>query len=496
MNAQTMNCKMTNGCETAARPRLSHHRLLIPLGAGMLLWVWTTQAAGGPAEPNWAQWRGPLGTGAAPAAKPPVTWSESNNVKWKVNIPGEGTSSPIVWENQVFVLTAIPSGRKVEAPAASTEPPPAAANDSANAGGSSERRKGGPGGGGKRGGGMMRAEKPTEVYQFVILCLDRQTGTVIWQRTAREETPHEAHHRTEGSFASASPVTDGKSVFAFFGSRGLHCYDLQGNLKWQKDFGRMQIKMTFGEGSSPALYKDEIIVNWDHEGESFIAALDKTTGETLWKNSRDEKTSWSTPLVVEQDGKPQVIIAATSKIRSYDLSSGKLIWECGGLTPNVIPTPLPGEGIVYAMSGYQGNALLAIRLGRSGDLTGTDAIAWSLKKNMPYVPSALLYADKLYCFKGNEAVLTCVEAKSGRVLIDAERIEALRGVYASPVGADGRVYLVGRNGATLVIKPSDKLEVLATNQLDEKFDASPAIAGQEMFLRGKEHLYCIAEKSL
>jgi outer membrane protein assembly factor BamB len=464
--------------------------LLVLLSSALLLGVATVPVAAASADQNWAQWRGPLGTGAAPTANPPVTWSETSNVKWKVKIPGEGTSTPIIWDNQVFVLAAIPTGKKIELPAEkAAEPPPAApASDSANAAGSPDRSKG------KRGGGMMRAEKPTEIYQFVILCLDRQTGKVLWQRTAREETPHEAHHRTEGSFASASPVTDGKNVFAFFGSRGLHCYDLQGNLKWQKDFGRMQIKMTFGEGSSPALYKDILVVNWDHEGESFITALDKNTGKTLWKNPRDEKTSWSTPLVVEQDTNPQVIVTATGKIRSYDLPSGKLIWECAGLTPNVIPTPLPGDGIIYAMSGFQGNALLAIRLGRTGDLTGTDAIVWSVKKNTPYVPSALLYADKLYFFKGNEAILTCLDAKSGRALIDAERIEALRGIYASPVGADGRVYLVGRNGATLVIKPSEKLEVLATNQLDEKLDASPAIVGKELYLRGKEYLYCIAEK--
>ena len=446
-------------------------------------------AAAASAEQNWPQWRGPLGTGIAPAASPPVTWSETNNLRWKVKLPGNGTATPIVWGNRIFVQTAIPTGRKVEAPPEpSASPSPAAAEGaSTNAGAPAGRRSGGRGGG-------MRAARPTEVHQFVLLCLDRQTGRTLWQQTAREEVPHEAHHRTEGSFASSSPLTDGQRVFAFFGSRGLYCHDIDGKLQWRQDFGDMRIVMSFGEGSSPALYRDTLIVNWDHEGESFIIALDKHTGKTLWKNARDERTSWSTPLVVEHEGKPQVVVSATGKIRSYDPSSGNLLWECAGLTRNVIPTPVTADGMLYATSGYQGNALLAIRLGRQGDLTGTDAIVWSHKKSTPYVPSPLLYSGRLYFFANNNAILSCLDARSGRVLVDAARIEALQGVYASPVGAGGRVYLVGRNGATVVLKPSDNLEVLATNRLEEKIDASPAVAGNELFLRGREYLYCIAEQ--
>ncbi|MGE5609675.1 MAG: PQQ-binding-like beta-propeller repeat protein, partial [Bacillota bacterium] len=285
-----------------------------------------------------------------------------------------------------------------------------------------------------------------------------------------------------------------KLVFAFFGSRGLYCYDMQGNLQWQQDFGDMRIVMSFGEGSSPALAGEVLIVNWDHEGDSFIVALDKNTGKTLWKVQRDERTSWSTPLVVEQDGKRQVIVAATKKIRSYDVESGKVIWECAGLTRNVIPSPVAADGMVYATSGYQGNALLAVRLGRSGDLTGTDAIAWSHRKSTPYVPSPLLCDGRLYLFASNNGVLSCFEAKSGKVLIDARKMDDLDGVYASPIAANGRIYLVGRNGVTIVIKSADTLEVLATNRLDEHFDASPAVAGNDLFLRGREYLYCITGK--
>jgi outer membrane protein assembly factor BamB len=317
---------------------------------------------------------------------------------------------------------------------------------------------------------------------------------VLWQRVAREEVPHEGYRPNDGSFASASPVTDGKHVYAHFGSRGLYCYDLDGQLRWSQDLGDMRILLGFGEGSSPALCGDAVIVNWDHEGDSFIAALDKKTGKILWKQPRAERTSWSTPLIVEHNGHQQVVTAASGKIRSYEPATGKLLWECAGLTSNVIPSPVVGDGLVYCLSGYRGNALLAIRLGRTGDLTGTDAIAWRHNKNTPYVPSPLLYGDKLYFFASNNGILSCFDAKSGQALIDAERVQGLEGVYASPVGAGGRVYLVGRNGVAVVLQHADKLEVLATNRLDEKFDASPAVAGNELFLRGQEYLYCIATK--
>ena len=340
----------------------------------------------------------------------------------------------------------------------------------------------------------MGGEKPTETYQFVVMCLDRRTGKTLWQKVVRQEVPHEGVRPGEGSFASSSPMTDGQSVFAYFGSRGLYCFDMDGNLKWSKDLGKMRIKMGFGEGSSPALYKNTVIVNWDNEAGSFIVAFDKAGGNELWREKREEGTSWATPIVVEHGGKAEVITDASSKIRSYDLADGKLIWECGGLTANVIPSPVADADTVYAMSGFRGNSCMAIKLGHTGDVAGTDAIVWSHNKGTPYVPSPLLYGGKLYFFSNNNGMLTCLDAKTGNVLIDTERLNDLSMVYASPVGADGRVYLVGRNGASVVIKNSDKLEILATNKLDDGFDASPALAGREIFLRGHESLYCIGEK--
>ncbi|MFN3653069.1 MAG: PQQ-binding-like beta-propeller repeat protein [Armatimonadota bacterium] len=425
--------------------------------------ICAAQAAPGVAEQSWPQWRGPLASGVTATATPPITWSEESNVKWKVKLPGSGTSTPIIWGDRIFVQTAVPASGKV-----------------------ADAETGG-------GGGAPRSIQPTEPYRFTLLCLDRATGKTLWERVAKEEIPHEGHHPDHG-FSSHSPVTDGEHVWSFFGSRGLHCYSLDGQHKWSKDLGRMRTRNGFGEGSSPALHGDTLVVNWDHEGDDFIAALDKKTGEERWRQPRDESTSWSTPLIVEHGGRTQVVTAATNRIRSYDLETGKLVWECAGLTANTIPTPVTADGVVYAMSGFRGNALLAIRLGREGDLTGTDAIVWSHNKSTPYVPSPLLYHDRLYFLSNNAGILSCFDAKTGKPLIDAERIPELIGVYASPLGADGRVYLLGRNGAAVVIKDGEKLEVLARNKLDDRFDASPVAVGKELFLRGHQSLYCIAEK--
>jgi outer membrane protein assembly factor BamB len=454
------------------------------------------------ADANWHQWRGPRATGVAPLGNPPTAWSETENVKWKARLPGSGSSTPIVWGNQVFVQSAIGTGKKIDAadqkPSASivtprlvfgqTAPPPA--DGSAPEGQRGRRPRGGGGGGGGRGG---RGEKPVEFHQFVILSIDRATGKIQWQQVAREEVPHEGHHQDHG-FASHSPITDGERVYAWFGSRGLHCYDLKGQKLWDKAFGQIRSANGFGEGNSPALHGNMLVINWDHEGEDFIAAFDKRTGEQLWRNPRDERTTWTTPLIIEHNGKAQVIVSASHRIRSYDLATGKQLWECGGMFANVISTPVSDFGLVFAMSGHRGNSLLAIKLGKDGDLTDSDAIAWRHDRSTPYVPSPLLYGKRLYFFTRNDATLSCFEATSGRPLINAERLQGPSGFYASPVGASGRVYLAGRNGTSLVLKESDTLEVLATNKLEDRFDASPAVAGNELFLRGHEHLYCIAAR--
>jgi outer membrane protein assembly factor BamB len=448
-----------------------------------LLAVVLVQAAfAADSQSSWPQWRGPLANGVAPQANPPLQWSETNNIKWKVKIPGSGSATPVVWDDRVFILSAIPTGKKIETPNPPAATPTAGVTNAPAQGGQAQR-----GGGG--------SEKPSEVHQFVVICLDRKTGNTLWQKVAREEVPHEGH-QPDNTYASASPLTDGKLVFAYFGSRGLHCYDFDGNLKWSKDFGHMQTKMGFGEGASPALYGDTIVVYWDDETDNdFIVALDKHTGKELWRKPRNEATGWSTPLIVEYKGKPQVIVNAKGRVRSYDLATGDEIWQCGGQTDNPIPSPVADADTVYVISGFRGAAAYAIGLGHTGDLTGnTNAIRWSYNKNMPYVPSPLLAGDFLYAVKDNAGILSCFDAKTGKPYFEAERLEGIRGIYASPVSAKDRVYILGREGKCVVLKKGPRLEILATNSLDDKTDASIALAGNELFIRGRENLYCITGK--
>ncbi|HWN94360.1 MAG TPA: PQQ-binding-like beta-propeller repeat protein, partial [Methylomirabilota bacterium] len=354
-----------------------------------------------------------------------------------------------------------------------------------------QQQPGQPGQGRRRGGGGFgRGEAPKDSHQFTMIAVDRTTGKVAWQKVLREEIPHEGHHGT-ASFASASPLTDGETLFAYFGSRGLYALDLKGNVKWQKDLGKMRISNGFGEGSSPALHGNTLVVNWDHEGEDFIAAFDKTTGQELWKQPRDERTTWVTPFILQHNGVTQVIVGASGKVRSYDLATGKEIWSAGPLGSNVVPTPVTGHGLVFAMSGHREPNLLAIKLGRTGDLTGSDAIAWSTTRDTPYVPSPLLDGELLFLAKRTDGILSIVNAKTGKASVEAERLAGVNGMYASPVLASGRVYILGRDGGAVVLKSGEKVEVLATNKLNDKFDASPAIVGQQLFLRG-ENLYCIA----
>ncbi|NIM18282.1 MAG: PQQ-binding-like beta-propeller repeat protein [Candidatus Aminicenantes bacterium] len=420
-------------------------------------------------EKNWPQWRGPYATGVSLYGNPPLEWDETKNVKWKIGLPGKGHATPIIWGNQIFISTAIETDKVAK----------------------QKGKKEGE----ERTHSWMQPTITDKIHKFVILSVDRRNGKILWQRTVREEWPEEGRSHGLGSWASNSPVTDGRHVYAYFGSRGLYCLDMQGNLKWERDFGQMDKRMTFGEGSSPALYEDRILVLWDHEGQSFLFTLDKKTGKDVWKVERDEISSWSTPLIVEHKGKTQVITSAAKFVRSYDLATGGLIWQCTGLTQNVIPHPVEANGIVYVASGFRGNALFAVRLsGAKGDITDTDAIAWKLDKNTPYAPSPVLYQNKLYLLKSNNGILSCYDAGDGKEYYSNQRFEGMGNIYASPVGAKDRIYFIGHKGDMYVIKHGSEFKVLAKNELDDNFIASPAIVGNEIYLRGYKNLYCIAHK--
>jgi len=414
---------------------------------------------------QWHQWRGPLANGTAPHGDPPVQWSETSNVLWKVPIPGEGSATPIVWGDQVFVVAAVRPDRKVDVlPTPEQEPP-----------------------------GGYKTERPKNFYRFEVLSLDRRTGETRWQRTAIETVPHEGRHDTN-SYASASPSTDGQRLYVSFGSHGIYCYDLQGNLQWKRDLGRMVTRLGWGEGASPTLYGDALVVNWDHEGQSFLTVLDTKTGDPRWKVNRDEVSSWATPLVTPYARGAQIVVNASKRVRGYDLSTGRVLWQCGGQSLNVVPSPVRFEELAIAMSGFGRTAAYAIPLGSTGDITDTDRIAWHHKTATPYVPSPLLVGDRLYFTKWFSAILTCLDARTGKVLMETRRLPGLKNLYASPVAANGRIYFVSREGAGLAIKEQPALEVLGTGRLDEGFDASPAVVGRQMFLRGKSHLYCIGRE--
>lgn len=411
---------------------------------------------------NWHQWRGPDATGVAPQGNPPIEWSQSKNLKWKVEIPGQGKSTPIIWGNRVFITTAINTGKIVDGATKPEDQP--------------ERQFG--------------IKFPNTLYRFVVLCLDRQTGKVIWEKTAVEELPNEGHHG-DNSYASPSPFTDGKLLFVSFGSRGMYCFDLDGNQQWQKKLDNVQTRLSFGEGSSPVAHGDTVILTRDNETKSMILALDTKNGEVRWEAARDETSAWATPLIVDYNGTTQVITNATRKVRSYDLKTGKVLWECAGQVANVTPSPVQcGEGVI-CMSGYKGSVAMSLPLASTGDISGTDKIAWKFDRDTPYVPSPLLYGDLLFFNKLNNGILVCLDAKTGKQVLESTRLQGIANIYASPVGAADRVYIVGRDGTTLVLKRSTNVEVLATNRLDDLIDASPAIAGDQLFLRGQQHLYCL-----
>ncbi len=435
----------------------------------------------GPGESYWPYWRGPAADGMA-AGDAPLHWSDTQNVKWKADVPGRGSSSPVIWGDQIFVTTAIPTGA-----APKTEPKQATPAAPAP----------------KFGRSMGFGGPPPVEQDFVVICLDRKTGKELWRRTAVTATPHESHHAQYGSFASNSPVTDGKHIYAFFGSRGIYCYDMKGELVWKKDFNvKMRMRMQFGEGMAPVLSGDRLILVFDHEGDqtatpatsSFMVVLDKNSGKEIWRADRDEKTNWSAPLVVDFKGKKQIIVSATKRVRSYDFETGKETWQCGGLGENPIPQPVRQDDLIFAMTGYgRSPKLMTIRLGREGDLTDTDAVVWSQTKGNSYTPSPVIYDNKFYALT-DDAKFSCYNARTGEPYYHQTRIPNAANFKSSPVGANGKLYMADESGNIFVLRMGEKFEVLATNAMpNEMFIATPAIVGGEIFLRSMNRLYCIHE---
>lgn len=411
-----------------------------------------------PARDEWRQWRGPFNTGMA-HGDAPTTWSDQANIKWKLAIPGRGHSTPVVTGNRLYFTTAIPTGKRTA-----------------------------PEGRSRAGGG---ADSGLE-HRFEVIAVDRQSGRVAWQRTATVATPHEGYHRTYGSFASNSPVTDGTRVFAFFGSRGLYAYDLEGTLLWTKDFGvKMRMDMAFGEGTPLTLHDHRLLLHFDHLDGGFLVKLDPATGREIWRTVRTEPFNWAAPYVAEHAGRRQVIMSGLT-VRSYDFETGKLIWEVPGLGENTIPQPVQHRDLVYAMSGHTLKMLMAIPLGQTGKLTAA-SLAWSTARGASYTPSPLLHDNRLYVLT-DSGLFSNFNATTGVPAYQQARLPKPYSFKASPVGASGKIYLATEDEDVVVVKMGDTLEVLATNTLaGQSFIASPVIVGGELYLRSQTHLFRISE---
>ena len=419
---------------------------------------------------NWSQWRGPEGTGISNETNLPSEWGVNKNIKWKTAIPGQGHSSPIVWGNKVFLTTDIegeevPGAKAVEhllEGKVFVHPDSKGAN-----------RK----------------------HTFKVLCLDRASGKVIWEQTAYAGTVYDDRHR-KGSYAAPTPATDGTFVYAWFGGEGdgLYCYDFNGKAVWKTSVGKIA-NVGMGPGTSPVLYDNTVILQCDEDegNKSFIVALDKKTGKEVWKAPRKVQASWATPLIVKTAQRQELITSGNELIISYDPKTGKELWQAKGHGSNAVPSPLASQGMVFVYAGFPVKKTLAIKLGGSGDISDTSNIAWQYDKGTAYVPSSILYGEYLYLMS-DRGILTCLDAKTGKIVYEGGRIPIPATFTASPVAFDGKILLTSEDGDTFVIKAGPKHEVLATNSVGEPVYSSPAISDGMIFIRGEKNLYGIGAK--
>jgi outer membrane protein assembly factor BamB len=439
-------------------------RISIFVTFGLLVgFVVLTIHVGAANEPSWPQWRGPSGQGVSVEKNLPTEWSTNKNIKWKAAIPGQGHSSPIIWGNKIFLTTAI-QGEFV---------PGAKAVIHMDSG--------------------KEFLHPDSVgadhkHQFKVLCLDRKTGKILWEQTAFEGTPYDNRHR-KSSFAASTPTTDGKYVYAFFGTEGLYAYDMNGKQIWKADLGKLGT-VGMGTGTSPILYENLVIVQCDEENgeKSFIVGVDKKTGKEVWRTPRKVQVSWSTPLLVRTSKRAELITSGSEAVIAYDPATGKELWRHKGLESNAVPTPVATNDLVIVSAGSPAKIAMAIELGANGDLA--DKVTWKYTKGTAYVPSPILYGDYVY-LTSDRGVLTCLDAKTGEVKYEGGRVPVPASFSGSPIAFDGKILMTSEDGDTFVIKAGPKHEVLGTNSIGEPVYASLAAADGNLFIRGEKNLYCI-----
>lgn len=417
---------------------------------------------------NWPQWRGPDGQGVSAETGLPVEWSNTTNVKWKTPIAGRGHSSPIVWGKKIFLTSAL-DGEVIPGRTAGVTHKMSDGTDFVHPDAVGANLK----------------------HTFKVVCIDRDSGKILWERVAYEGPVYDSRHK-KASFASSTPATDGKYVFAFFGSEGLYAYDFAGKLLWKQAMPKIGTA-SVGYGVSPILYNNLVIMLCDDSGgNSFIAAYDKKTGKEAWRVARKVDITWSSPVLVHTKSRPELVTAAAEAIIAYDPATGKELWRHKGLESNAVPTPVVGGDLIVLTSGYPVKIALAIKAGGSGDITGTSHVAWTYNKGTAYVPSPILYGDYLYLVT-DRGLLTCLDAKTGKVEYEGARVPKPTIFMASPVAYEGKILLTSEEGDTYLLKAGPKHEVLRTNSLGENVYASPAIADGKIFIRGEQNLYCIGD---
>ncbi len=422
------------------------------MALGLAAWLFlgaTPAASAGPeAKDAWRQWRGPNNNGVA-ESDAPLNFSATENVKWRIPIPGKGHSTPVISGGTIYLTTARETGTDAET------------------------------------GALVQ-------HDFLVIAIDKETGERVWQQVATTAVPHEGYHRMYGSFASNSPVTDGETLFASFGSRGVYAYDMDGKLRWKKEIGPMHMRNAFGEGIAPALHSDSLILQNDHEGDSYIVVLDKRTGEERWRAERDERSAWPQPIVVPYGGREQLITSST-RVRTYDLETGDLIWEAAGLGANAIPAVINvNDEMVIAMSGYRDPNLLAIKLGGKGDITDNpEYVMWTNQRGNAYSSSPVLHDGILY-FVTDRGLVSAFDAVTGEPHYHQQRLPETYTFKSSPVATNGKLYLASEEGDVIVLKLGTEYEVLAVNKMgDEIFVSSPVILDGKLYLRSQDELFCI-----
>ena len=391
----------------------------------------------GEAAKYWPRWRGPSGQGVVEDAGYPDLWSDQENVLWKIETPGQGNSSPVIWQDRIFLTTAYE-------------------------------------------GGSRRS----------ILCLRRSDGKLLWETFAPDAMPERANRKN--GFASSTPSTDGERIYAYLGNHGLLCVDFQGKQVWHRSLG--ELNAYHGTACSPLLYQDRVIIYQDQRRPafSFVAAFDKRTGETLWWKGREEQVGWGSPVAIRAGERDEIIVSSQKRVYAYDPQTGGEIWRCDGNLFEVTPTPAVGHGLIYCSSGRAGPTL-AIRPGGSGDVTAT-RLAWSAHKGSPFIPSPLLYGDYLYVVNDMVSIATCYEARTGNLLWQGRLGEAQReGFSASPVAVDGKIFFTNDAGETFVLQAGPEYKLLHVNRLNARTLASPALVDGRWYFRTDTHLLCIGK---